>query len=505
MRPARRRQQLRPLARHRRPPAQTRRPHRLVVALVFVAMMLLLRSINAGALLNPGPTPPPFQSPPVPASEASPPVTFTVQSWNAQGLFDRLDEAKSLVSRVRCGITFIIDHKLSKRETRYGCVRNILTGHGTDRAALHFTSLSHAVPQQARRGVCAIVSPNLKHLCSRVDAPARLEGSALTLDVRRSPGGAVAVRVIAVYVRPWQKKDAQRLRSYIKTQAALCRKFQRRGEASYSLLIVGDFNATFYPADRPGDRFLENDAPWRSFCRHDACIRPILMGTRADGSSQYSFTAHRTVHVHTASHSLIDNCYLSQADFSRLAPQGRVDTQFEHSSDHNPVVFEFALPAVLGCAQPPAAPVPHQPAARAAPTKAIKTPIKPALLHAFPERCARALLPDIQSCHEAVRQAAAAWEAATDSTARCRAYGLLTEAFERLTALDDALFRVAAQTMPHTDGPQPAAPAQARLAGDRFLPRGVAAKRARMRHIITRCRRALRFWARPAEIGRAHV
>jgi len=418
---------------------------------LFLAAMLLLLSVNASALLNPGPDPAAAQRPRTP---------FTVQAWNVKGdLMGKLDEAKSLCQRVQHGITFLIDHQLSKTETRYDTVRSHLAGRagGPHRAGLFFSAQPKTVPKQQRRGICAVVPHAWRQLCTRRDEPAHLEGSVLTLDLHHSRGGGVFLRIIGVYLRPWDKMSDKQAQAYINAEAQLCRASLRAGGSPYHLLIVGDFNATYHPEDRPGNRVYSSDRKWQKFCKTRARISPVLKGAPAHATSFVSDSD-------ASRQSQIDNCYALQHTHRQLAPTGRVAAGFEHSSDHDACVFEFDL-AAAG-ASLPAVPSREQPQPQPTPAKAIKTPIKPTKLAEYTERCTRQLLPAILAAQDAVR---AAWAAGPGAPPPPSDDGeadalpppptapadLVGAAIEQISALDGAFFDTAAEILPHSLGTPP--------------------------------------------------
>ena len=297
---------------------------------------------------------------------------------------------------------------------------------------------------------------------------------------------------------PFFKGSQKEAQAYINKEAQLCRDSWGVGGSPYHLVIVGDFNATYSPEDRPGNRQYPKDKQWHKFCHDRARLSPVLRGVPADATSFVSDSD-------PSRQGQVDNCYAPKRTHQALAPRGRVDTRFEHSSDHDVCVFDFDLTAV-GAVLPIQPPLPEEAQPRAAPVKAIKTPIKAAKLQAFTEQCGRQLLPAILRAHDAVRAALAAAlpdapPAGSAPPPAEPAADPVGDAIKQLSDLDTCLFDAAvAAGLPHTKpgGTPPPAPRPDthRPALDAEMPKGLALQRVKLRRIIHACRSALRVFGR---------
>ena len=447
----------------------------------------MLLSFDLSALLNPGPTLPPV-------------LPFHVQSWNTQGgLRNRLDEASELIQSTPGGTgctTFFVDHQLSKTETRLDFIRQALGGTGPSRAALFFSALSRDVKQKARRGICAVVNAPWAQHCTQTPIPLDLEGSALSLTFSHSTGGAIFLKVIGVYARPWDPATYTHLLTYLDREIAACKAAQAPNnpacQAPYHLLITGDFNAVHNPEDRHTGRCYQKDTAWQNWCsRRD--LSPILSCT---GTRPHTFRPSDD----SLRTSRIDDAYCLPHT-NALSPTCNI-VDFCHTSDHCAIQTSLDLsPAgvLLPAADPPGAPNLTQTA-----TKSIKTPIKPSILNKFEAGPARLLLPSIAAQHAAIKSARASLlqtvdQANPDSALRHPATSIdISNIFDGNTALDAEILEAAFSVC------LPGGPTLQRACSwaTGWLPRPLAAKRKALFSVMLRCRLArcvaLRVLSAPA-------
>ena len=310
----------------------------IVTIVSFLAALLLLRSINLAALLNPGPAQGPLPTP-------SARVPFRLQTWNTRGgIAPHLDEASALLAHGDSpDCTIFTETRLSKSQTRHDHLRAALQGSRTARAKLCFSSLPDSVPHSARRGVCAVVSPRWAACCTQRLTPPALEGSAISLDFRYSVHGAIFLRVVGIYGSSGGRDVAltEALHEFIAHEALACKTSQKTNQTGYHLVVIGDFNAVYCDTDRSSRCVYPHDLALQSLA-HKHKLTPVpCIGARV-----HTFTKDPTETDPATRSSRIDDAYIMPHTRTLVLPElTQVLTSFPHSTPLSVVPSTLALSA----------------------------------------------------------------------------------------------------------------------------------------------------------------
>ena len=427
---------------------------------------------------------------PRPLSHPTPADTLLLCTWNVRSLTSKVPTVNALQSKLFPTVTglrpidilILTETKLCPADHRHGPLRNSLQSGGDRTSPTSSCFFSSARPttrqrrQWARAGVCILLRPEWSASVTPRSVPDAIQGYACAIDLHHGTSGPCFLRIIGIYLPCDDPALRGAVYSYLQVEASAA------AATGTPLVVGGDMNAVLHPSHRTG-------APNFADQIHAAGMQTASL-TSAFGPGPRPPTWTNNSQTHCGS---LDDFLCSPPVAQHVCnPQlTQVATDFDHTSDHEPLLLALSLASL--CALRPRPPT-HTPPVHTTP---VTTPTGPAPtptprfrrfvsadLQRFTRLCEDRLHPDISAAHSFIRTAihsiaSGALGSSIDGTALSTL----------LTSIHTAALQVASEIC-GAPPPKPPLSALPRRAAH-WLPRSVALPHGRAVARASACRRAI--------------